>query len=170
MARARLPSLPKPQVASASAAASRASTAAATRASLLTTLTVMSRRRTSKRAFFSKESALPTSFFLAPAAATLCRTTSRNIVSAVARASPRWRPKGTEGASLTRGSEATVSAVPSPATTGAPHSAPGARWAGSGLPLPFGAETPLPLPLAQQPALGAGGWCGRGEPWVWMAG
>eukprot|EP00964_Phaeocystis_antarctica_P053062 scaffold31092_cov55-Phaeocystis_antarctica.AAC.4 len=38
----------------------------------------------------------------------------------------------------------------------------GARWAGSGLPLPFGAETPLPLPLAQQPALGAGGWCGRG--------
>ena len=34
-------------------------------------------------------------------------------------------------------------------------SAPGARWAGSGLPLPFGAETPLPLPLAQQPALGA---------------
>eukprot|EP00964_Phaeocystis_antarctica_P034408 scaffold19567_cov47-Phaeocystis_antarctica.AAC.1 len=47
-------------------------------------------------------------------------------------------------------------------------SAPGARWAGSGLPLPFGAETPLPLPLAQQPALGAGGWCGRGEPWVWM--
>ena len=43
-------------------------------------------------------------------------------------------------------------------------SAPGARWAGSGLPLPFGAETPLPLPLAQQPALGAGGWCGRGVP------
>ena len=27
-----------------------------------------------------------------------------------------------------------------------PISAPGARWAGSGLPLPFGAETPLPLP------------------------
>jgi len=49
-------------------------------------------------------------------------------------------------------------------------SAPGARWAGSGLPLPFGAETPLPLPLAQQPALGAGGWCGRGVPWVWLAG
>ena len=37
-------------------------------------------------------------------------------------------------------------------------SAPGARWAGSGLPLPFGAETPLPLPL---PALGAGGWWPR---------
>eukprot|EP00964_Phaeocystis_antarctica_P063427 scaffold38080_cov53-Phaeocystis_antarctica.AAC.1 len=50
------------------------------------------------------------------------------------------------------------------------YSAPGARWAGSGLPLPFGAETPLPLPLAQQPALGAGGWCGRGVPWVWLAG
>ena len=50
------------------------------------------------------------------------------------------------------------------------RSAPGARWAGSGLPLPFGAETPLPLPLAQQPALGAGGWCGRGVPWVWLAG
>ena len=50
-----------------------------------------------------------------------------------------------------------------------PISAPGARWAGSGLPLPFGAETPLPLPLAQQPALGAGGWCGRGVPWVWLA-
>ena len=49
------------------------------------------------------------------------------------------------------------------------NSAPGARWAGSGLPLPFGAETPLPLPLAQQPALGAGGWCGRGVPWVWLA-
>ena len=32
-------------------------------------------------------------------------------------------------------------------------SAPGARWAGSGLPLPFGAETPLPLPL---PACGCG--------------
>eukprot|EP00964_Phaeocystis_antarctica_P028344 scaffold15981_cov69-Phaeocystis_antarctica.AAC.1 len=53
---------------------------------------------------------------------------------------------------------------------GEKHSAPGARWAGSGLPLPFGAETPLPLPLAQQPALGAGGWCGRGVPWVWLAG
>ena len=39
---------------------------------------------------------------------------------------------------------------------GGKGSAPGARWAGSGLPLPFGAETPLPLPLAQQPALGAG--------------
>ena len=49
------------------------------------------------------------------------------------------------------------------------RSAPGARWAGSGLPLPSGAETPLPLMLAQQPALGAGGWCGRGVPWVWLA-
>ena len=37
-----------------------------------------------------------------------------------------------------------------------PISAPGARWAGSGLPLPFGAGTPLPLPL---PALG--GWWPR---------
>ena len=62
-------------------------------------------------------------------------------------------------------------------------SAPGARWAGLGLPLPFGAETPLPLPPAA--ATGAGhGWMvlgprgpvsrlgplrvdgGRGVPWV----
>ena len=31
-------------------------------------------------------------------------------------------------------------------------SAPGARWAGSGLPLPFGAGTRLPLPLPASPS------------------
>eukprot|EP00964_Phaeocystis_antarctica_P032814 scaffold18599_cov58-Phaeocystis_antarctica.AAC.1 len=65
------------------------------------------------------------------------------------------------------------------------NSAPGARWAGSGLPLPFGAETPLPLPLAQQSALGwmvwprrAVGLVGRvrareglaSKAWAWFSG
>ena len=47
--------------------------------------------------------------------------------------------------------------LPSKSTWSVRLSAPGARWAGLGLPLPFGAETPLPLPPAA--ATGAGqGW------------